>query len=110
MDLLKSFLPNTVFLVPLLYGFLVGLTIGVFAALRLRKAWVIIWTICGAIIGVYIGSGSGFFLFTILNPNADFFAVVDLIVFYLNTGMLVGSILGAEIAIIIFGRLRRLRN
>ena len=109
---LLDFLPTRVsfVLVPILYGLIAGITIGGFAALRMRKVLVIIWTIVGAIIGVYIGSGIGYILFNTVHRNPDFIEGLGLIIFYLNSGMLIGSISGAEIGIIIFERWRRSRR
>jgi hypothetical protein len=109
---LLDFLPTTVsfVLVPILYGLIAGITIGGFTALRMRNILVIIWTIVGAIIGVYIGSGIGYILFNMVHPNPDFIEGLGLIIFYLNSGMLIGSISGAEIGIIIFERWRRSRR
>lgn len=105
-------LPSTVsfVLVPIIYGLVAGITIGVFAALRIRNFLVILWTIVGAITGVYIGSGIAYILFNIVHPNPDFIEGLGLIIFYLNIGMLIGSISGSEIAIIMFERWRRSRN
>ncbi|HAZ45460.1 MAG TPA: hypothetical protein DDW76_31030 [Cyanobacteria bacterium UBA11369] len=106
---LLDFLPTTVsfILVPVLYGLIAGITSGIFAALRMRNFLVVIWTIVGSIIGVYIGSGIGYILFNIVHPNPDFIEGLGLIIFYLNSGMLIGSISGAEIGIMIFERWRR---
>lgn len=108
---LLDLLPKTVsfVLVPSLYGLIAGLTLGGFAMLRIRKILVIVWTIIGAIIGVYIGSGIAYILFNIMHPNPDFFEGLGLIIFYLNIGMLIGAISGGEIAIVMFERLRRSR-
>ena len=109
---LLDFLPTTVsfVFVPLLYGAIAGITSGIFAALRMRKLLVVIWTIVGAVIGVYIGSGIGYILFNIVHPNPDFIEGLGLIIFYLNSGMLIGSISGAEIGTIIFERWRNSRR
>lgn len=105
-------LPTTVsfVFVPILYGLIAGITVGVFNLLRIRKILVILWTIVGSIIGVYLGSGIAYVLFNIVHPNPDFLEGLGLVIFYLNIGMLVGSISGAEIGILIFERWRRPRH
>jgi F0F1-type ATP synthase assembly protein I len=110
MEYLLSSIPFEAFLLPVLYGLIVGTIVGIFSVLRDRKPLVFLWAMVSSIIGVYVGAGLGFFLFKILHPNPDFLGGMALITFFLVTGMVTGSVTGAELGVFLFERLRLRRR